>query len=74
MHKQHLKKPTLQIQARATIGVGKPQADSECNERIPPDGFDMAAPEVTLPYPLSGAVMQKPTLFRQAMWASPPTY
>ena len=28
--------------------IGKPQADSECNERIPPDGFDMAAPEVAL--------------------------
>ena len=26
-------------------GVGKPQADSECNERIPPDGFDMTALE-----------------------------
>ncbi|WP_277214586.1 hypothetical protein, partial [Ruminococcus callidus] len=26
---------------RATTGVGKPQADSEGNERIPPDGFDM---------------------------------
>ena len=25
--------------------IGKPQADSEGNERIPPDGFDMAAPE-----------------------------
>ncbi|MFR1718301.1 MAG: hypothetical protein ACLSVY_06380 [Ruminococcus callidus] len=43
MHKQHLKEPTLHVQARATTGVGKPQADSECNERIPPDGFDMAA-------------------------------
>ncbi len=31
------------IQARTTIGVGKPQADSESNERIPPDGFDTAA-------------------------------
>ena len=29
LHKQHLKKSTLPIQARATIGVGKPQADSE---------------------------------------------
>ncbi|ERJ94674.1 hypothetical protein RUMCAL_01979, partial [Ruminococcus callidus ATCC 27760] len=37
-----------QIQARTTIGVGKPQADSEGNERIPPDGFDMAALENTL--------------------------
>ena len=36
---------TLPIQARATTGVGKPQADSEENERIPPDGFDMAALE-----------------------------
>ena len=26
----------------------QPQADSEGNERIPPDGFDMAALEVTL--------------------------
>ena len=26
-------------------GVGMPQADSECNERIPPDGFDMVALE-----------------------------
>ena len=43
LHKQHLKEPTLHVQARATTGVGKPQADSECNERIPPDGFDMAA-------------------------------
>ena len=40
--------PTLPIQARATTGVGKPQADSEGNERIPPNGFDMAALEVTL--------------------------
>ena len=39
--------PTLPIQARATTGVGKPQADSEGNERIPPDGFDMAALEHT---------------------------
>ena len=38
---------TSQIQARATTGVGKPQADSEGNERIPPDGFDMAALEHT---------------------------
>ena len=48
--------PTLPIPAKATIGVGKPQADSECNERIPPDGFDMAALEVAL---------------RGAMWAIP---
>ena len=39
---------TLPIQARATTGVGKPQADSEENERIPPDGFDMAALESIL--------------------------
>ena len=45
MHKQHLKEPTLHVQARATTGVGKPQADSECNERIPPDGFGVAALE-----------------------------
>ena len=45
LYRQYLKEPTLQIQARATIGVGKPQADSERNERIPPDGFDMAALE-----------------------------
>ena len=38
--------PTLPIQARATTGVGKPQADSEGNERIPPDGFGSAALEV----------------------------
>ena len=48
LHKQHLKKSTLPIQARATSGVGKSQADSECNERIPPDGFDAAALEVIL--------------------------
>ena len=48
LHKQHLKEPTLQIQARATTGVGKPQADSECNERIPPDGFSSAALEAAL--------------------------
>ncbi len=30
-------------------GVGKPQADSECNERIPPDGFDAAALENCCP-------------------------
>ena len=48
LHKQHLKKSTLPIQARATIGVGKPQADSECNERIPPDGFSSAALEAAL--------------------------
>ena len=40
--------PTLPIQARATTGVGKPQADSEGNERIPPDGFGVAALESTL--------------------------
>ena len=39
---------TLPIQARATTGVGKSQADSEENERIPPDGFDMAALESIL--------------------------
>ena len=48
LHKQHLKEPTLHVQARATTGVGKPQADSECNERIPPDGFGVAALESTL--------------------------
>ena len=30
-------------------GVGKPQADSECNERIPPNGFDAAALENCCP-------------------------
>ena len=30
-------------------GVGKPQADSECNERIPPDGFDAVALENCCP-------------------------
>ncbi|MBS6595878.1 MAG: hypothetical protein KH326_02275 [Ruminococcus callidus] len=40
MHKKNNRISTLPIQARATTGVGKPQADSECNERIPPDGFD----------------------------------
>ena len=39
---------TLPIQARATTGVDKPQADSECNERIPPDGFDTIALEGSL--------------------------
>ena len=39
---------TLPIQARATSGVGKPKADSERNERIPPDGFGVAALESTL--------------------------
>ena len=48
LHKQHLKKSTLPIQARATTGVGKPKADSEGNERIPPDGFGVAALESTL--------------------------
>ena len=38
----------MQIQARATTGVGEPQADSERNERIPPDGFDATALKVTL--------------------------
>ena len=38
--------PTLPIQAKATTGVGKPKADSEGNERIPPDGFDTTALEV----------------------------
>ena len=41
--------PTLPIQARATTGVGKPQADSEGNERIPPDGFGVAALENCCP-------------------------
>ena len=36
------------MQARATTGVGKPQADSEGNERIPPDGFGVAALEGSL--------------------------
>ena len=49
LQKQHFKEPTLQIQASATTGVGKPQADSECNERISPDGFDAAAPENCFP-------------------------
>ena len=49
LHKQHLKEPTLQIQARATSGVGEPQADSERNERIPPDGFDATALENRCP-------------------------
>ena len=55
---------TSQIQARATTGVGKPQADSEGNERIPPDGFDMAALKSTL----------RRCCFGGAMWASPPTF
>ena len=46
LYRQYLKEPTLQIQARATTGVGKPKADSEGNERIPPDGFDTTALEV----------------------------
>ncbi|ERJ89346.1 hypothetical protein RUMCAL_02964 [Ruminococcus callidus ATCC 27760] len=46
MHKKNNRISTLPIQAKATTGVGKPQADSEGNERIPPDGFDMAALEV----------------------------
>ena len=61
---------TLPIQARSTTGVGEPQADSECNERIPPDGFDMAALEVTLcggtpppaslvPLPFQGSLIHK---------------
>ena len=29
LYRQYLKEPTLQIQARATTGVGKPKADSE---------------------------------------------
>ena len=33
---------------KTTTGVVKPQADSEGSERIPPDGFDTAALEVTL--------------------------
>nr|WP_181976862.1 hypothetical protein [Ruminococcus callidus] len=37
----------MPIQEKATTGVGKPQADSEGNERILPDGFDMAALEHT---------------------------
>ena len=45
VHRLHRKTPEYQ-HCRATIGVGKPQADSECNERIPPNGFDMAALEV----------------------------
>ena len=57
MHKKNNRISTLPIQARATTGVGKPQADSEGNERIPPDGFDMAALEDVLhgrtPPPLS---------------------
>ena len=38
----------MPIQEKATTGVGKPQADSEGNERIPPDGFDMTALEDVL--------------------------
>ena len=58
LYRQYLKEPTLQIQARATTGVGKPQADSEGNERIPPDSFDTTALEAALhgkiPPPPSG--------------------
>ena len=44
----HLHKKTLEYQhCQSTTGVGKPQADSEGNERIPPDGFDMVALEHT---------------------------
>ncbi|MFR8364454.1 MAG: hypothetical protein ACLVBQ_05995 [Ruminococcus callidus] len=57
---------TLPIPARATIGVGKPQADSECNERIPPDGFDMAALENCCPQASSrGDVGVLPTYFKE---------
>ena len=55
---------TSQIPAKATTGVGKPQADSEGNERIPPDGFDMATLKSTL----------RRCCFGGAMWASPPTF
>ena len=48
LYRQYLKEPTLQIQARATTGVGKPKADSEGNERIPPDDFDTTALEAAL--------------------------
>ena len=48
MHKKNNRISTLPIQARATTGVGKPQADSEGNEQIPPDGFDLTALEITL--------------------------
>ena len=56
---------TLPIPARATIGVGKPQADSECNKRIPPDGFDMAALENHCPQASPrGDVGDSPTYFK----------
>ncbi|WP_456108143.1 hypothetical protein [Ruminococcus sp.] len=48
LYRQYLKEPTLQIQARATTGVGEPKADSEGNERIPPNGFDTTALEAAL--------------------------
>ena len=57
---------TLPIPARATIGVGKPQADSECNERTSPDGFDMAALENHCPQASSrGDVGDSPTYFKE---------
>ena len=56
---------TLPIPARATIGVVKPQADSECNERIPPDGFDMSALENCYPQASPrGDVGDSPTYFK----------
>ena len=62
LYKQYLKEPTLQIQARATTGVGKPQADSE--ERANSAGqFRHGCTRSYAPLPLSRAIMHKPIRF-----------
>ena len=65
----HQKTPEYQhyrYRQGATIGVGKPQADSECNKRIPPDGFDMSALENCCPQASSrGDVGDSPTYFKE---------
>ena len=44
------------------------------NERIPPDSFDTAALEVTLPCLFQGRLCTNRYDSRGMMWASPPTY
>ncbi len=58
---------TLPIQAKATTGVGKPQADSEGNERIPPDGFGVAALENCCSRASPQGCGHPPTLPRKAI-------
>ncbi|MBS6595750.1 MAG: hypothetical protein KH326_01625 [Ruminococcus callidus] len=63
--------PTLPIQAKATTGVGKPKADSEGNERIPPDGFGVAALENCCPRASPRGDVGIPYTFQERLYFTP---